>query len=292
MTWCNPPERPAVTPGGGSQQELIETAIRTLQTAVAENAALLWTGGKEANVLADLLLYAVGDWDKQGDQMVPFVTVDTGNHLDKMYDHRERFTAADGDEGAETVGPPSGITDHRTVRYESLLDRIEDPDDPRGYHGEWDPSAEPTPDDEWAGTPDEWGVAESCGALKVVPLRRLVTGESEAAPDGGFDALITGRRGDDPLTPGDGESLDTVVERSTPAPHTRYNPLADWSEANVYAYTKAESVSLGPPYTDAGYRHTDAKCCLDADDVGEYGEGGRDPQKQGAREKLEEMGYV
>lgn len=312
MTWLGEPTTANVKPGTGSQNKHVKKAITVLKDAVSEydNLAFLWTGGKEANVIANMLLYAVkGDNERTP---VPFVTIDTGNNFDAMYEFREKYVSITGDNGANTTGPPTGINDHRVIQYDEMLESvINNPADPRGYHGSYDQAECPVcetsliehleekryecsdcgfvhtvPDDFCHNmSATEWGVSESCGALKTVPMRRLIL-------DNDFDALITGRRGTDPLTPGEDNSLKHIRERSTPAPHTRINPLAEWGEENIYAYIKMESVSLPSLYKEKGYRHTDSKCCTDDDSVGEYGEGGRDPEKQEARSRLEQMGYV
>lgn len=315
MTWNNPPARPNVVPKRGCQQTHIEEAVGSLETAVSgdKSTAFLWTGGKEAQVIADLLLYAVGEAVEVSP--VPFVIIETGNQFEAMKEFRQKYVAPEGDNGAATTGPPTGVSDVRTIRYDEMLEQvIHNPADPRGYHGEYgiaecphcgegllaaqtdadyecpDCGFEHTVPEKFRPTlsKEEWGVPESCGALKIVPMRRVIE-------DYGFDTLITGRRSEDPLTPGKpkNDELDVFEERRSPAPHTRVNPLASWEEANVYAYLKAESVSLPSLYTEEGYRHTDMKCCVDHEsDVGEYGEGGRDPEKVNNRAKLEQLGYI
>jgi len=48
-----------------------------------------------------------------------------------------------------------------------------------------------------------------------------------------------------------------------------------------------------PEIYDRGYDHTDAKCCTKKpDDIGEYGEKGSDVEKEQAKEKLKELGYI
>lgn len=308
MTWHSRPEHPSVTPGENSQQTRVDEAISCLSDHVGDDVGFLWTGGKEAQVIADMLLYAIGDL---GETPVSFLTIDTGNAYDEMYKFRSEYTSATGDKGADTVGPANGVSGHRLYRHGKMLESVIRKDtDPRGYHGrlsdptcpacgvdivDWDRegytiqcsacSNKYTIEDKYA-SPAEWDVPSSCGVLKTVPMREIIE-------DYGFSKLITGRRSTDPVTPGGSNTeLAHVRERSKPSPHTRVNPLANWSESNVYAYIAAESVKLPDLYTEQGYRHTDSQCCTDDDAVGEYGEGGRDPQKQGARERLEDMGYV
>lgn len=288
MTWNESPQNSNTVPGDGSQQSLVESAISALREAVSGSSgdvAFLWTGGKEANVIADMLLYSVGDTHEGSP--IPFITIDTGNHLDEMYSFRQEYTLPSGDKGADTVGPFTGVDDWRVIRNDGLLDGvIRNNNDPRGFHGEWDSSVNVPDDCPVNGLPktsDGWGVEDSCGALKVVPMRKLIRDE-------GFETIITGRRSEDPLAD---DGLPVFNQRHTPAPHERVNPLSDWSEQNVYAYVKRETVPLPSLYTERGYRHTDAECCIDPDSqIGEYGEGGRDPEKRQAQERLEDMGYV
>lgn len=315
MTWNDRIHGKSVYPPGKSQTELIQEAVDTLQKALEEHdrdeILFLWTGGKEAQVIADLLLYTVGEDEESP---VPFGVIDTGNHFEEMYEFREKYVAADGDRGAQTVGPFTGIEEVRVEQYEEFLEHIiNNPCDPRGYHGEhtgqWlcPECEEPAERNRYkiqcssCGadtmlhniqkqhlTPEEWGVAESCGALKVVPLKSFVE-------DHGFKVLITGRRADDIVVQTESRGgVELVEEMDRPAEHTRINPLANWEEANVWAYIKAESVSY-PVLYDQGYRHTDAECCTEKDserDTGEYGEGGVDPGKAAVRDRLQDMGYI
>ncbi len=315
MTWNSRIHGKDVHPEGTSQTDLIREAVETLEQALdehdAEDILFLWTGGKEAQVIADLLLYTVGGDNERSP--VTFGTIDTGNHFDEMYDFREDYVAATGDQGAQTVGPFTGVQDVVVETHDEFLEHIiENEHDPRGYHGEHTgewlcPECEQEavlnrytvqcgacgadtqlhPVQRQNTQPGEWGVPESCGVLKVVPLKRFIE-------DHGFDVLITGRRGDDTVVQTDeNDDLARVEDRDEPVPHTRINPLANWHEANVWAYIKAESVSY-PALYDQGYRHTDAECCTDPDQqvVGEYGEGGVDPQKDAAKDRLQDMGYI
>ena len=298
----------------GSQTQRIAEAVSALEKAVEENdkVLFLWTGGKEAQVIADLLLYEVGE--VEGKSPVPFGVIDTGNHFDEMYDFREKFLAADGDQGADTVGPFNGIGNDVIVeKYDEFLENIiENEDDPRGYHGEhsgeWkcpecgevaerdnkvivcESCGEETklkPVQRQNLSPEEWGVPESCGALKVEPLKRFVDEHD-------FEVLITGIRGSDMIASSDSEEAEMFEEKEEPTNYIRVNPLKNWDEANVWAYLKAESVSY-PELYDQGYRHTDSKCCTTKEDkagADEYGEGGIDAEKAAARKELQDMGYI
>lgn len=315
MTWNNTVHGKDVFPRENSQTDRIRESVETLEDALDaydnDRILFLWTGGKEAQVIADLLLYTVGGSDEQSP--VPFGVIDTGNHFDEMYTFRDAYVEMSGDQGAQTVGPFTGVDEVIVETHETFLEHIINNDhDPRGYHGEhtgdWLCPACDEPADlnrytvqcDACGAdtqlhpvqrqntrPDEWNVPESCGVLKVVPLKRFIE-------DHGFDVLITGRRGDDTVVQTDAQGdLPLVEERDDPVQHTRINPLANWHEANVWAYIKQESVSY-PALYDQGYRHTDAACCTDPDQqaVGEYGEGGVDPEKDAAKDRLQDMGYI
>lgn len=309
MTWNGASTFHEVSPGGESQSELVEEAVEVLNRVVgSEDALFLWTGGKEAQVVADLLLHHVGE---TGVSPVPFGTVDTGNHFEDMYEFREEFVAPEGDQGADTTGPFLGVENWCIERHDELLEHvIESESDPRGYHGKhrstWKcPDCGSRADlnrQEYRITcrrcghksklhriqrqnlsAQDWGVPESCGALKVGGLRKLI--------ERGHKQLITGVREEDPLASAGEDPLRHREERDRPKAHTRFNPLKNWSEENVWAYLKMESVSY-PKLYDQGYRHTDSKCCTDDQQVSEYGEGGRNAEKEAAKQELRDMGYV
>ncbi|MFB6100049.1 MAG: phosphoadenosine phosphosulfate reductase family protein [Candidatus Nanohalobium sp.] len=312
MTWNGRTNWRNAKPLKGSQTEKIGEAVSALQEAVKrdEDVIFLWTGGKEAQVIADLLLYEIGE--EKGVSPVPFGIIDTGNQFEEMYEFREEFLAAAGDQGADTVGPFHGIGNEVIVeKHEDFLEKIiRNENDPRGYHGkhsgEWScPECGRTAErdnteivcDDCGRTklepvqrqnmsPEEWGVPESCGALKVEPLKNFVE-------EHGFDVMITGIRGTDMIAQQDSEP-EIFEEKTEPVQYTRVNPLKNWEEANVWAYIKAESVSY-PELYNRGYRHTDSKCCTSKADAGgaeEYGEGGIDAEKAAAKKELQDMGYI
>ena len=135
MTWHGRVQRPNVVPGEGSQGALIERAIEALETAVEEDALFLWTGGKEAQLLADLLLYEVGEADECSP--IPWGIIDTDNQFEAMYEFRAEYLRPTGDQGVDTVGPATGVDDVTVRRYDALLEEvIDNDDDPRGYHGD------------------------------------------------------------------------------------------------------------------------------------------------------------
>lgn len=237
-------------------EEYITEAADILDKNIDESTGFLWTGGSEAQVIADILLS--NDYD------VTCLTVETDNQFESVTNFRGEFAA-------------TNEFDWKIRKNRDLLEKIHDDDDPRGYHGRWQSDVE-----SYDGmSADEWTVERSCGALKVVPIKEFIQQD-------GFDTLITGVREDDPVA---GAEFGPTVDRATPAPHTRVNPLHNWSESHVWAYLKFHFVEY-PDIYDEGYRHTDTKCCTDNDVIGEHGEGGRDPQKLDRKEKLRDMGYV
>jgi len=314
MTWNGKTNWRNAKPLKGSQTEKIGEAVSTLEKVIDEkdDVIFLWTGGKEAQVIADLLLYEIGD--EKGVSPVSFGVIDTGNHFEEMYNFREDFLASNGDQGSDTVGPFQGIGNEVIVeKYEKMLKHvINNPYDPRGYHGEhsgeWlcpecgeeaellnsrkikcsqcGEENQIKPIQKQNTSPEEWGVPESCGALKVIPLKRFKEKH-------GFDTMITGIRGSDMISQkGEESQAEIIEEKEEPTEYMRVNPLKNWSEENVWAYIKAETVSY-PELYDQGYRHTDSKCCTERQDsASEYGEGGIDAEKQAAKNELQEMGYI
>ena len=82
------------------------------------------------------------------------------------------------------------------------------------------------------------GHKECCGLRKVEPLRRLLTS---------LDAWITGRRRDQSPTRGELAEVeyDPSIER-TGRPLYKFNPLANWSSAQVWDYIEAYRVPYNP----------------------------------------------
>jgi len=273
-----------------SMQQYHDKALERIRKEVSDGDGFLWTGGKEAQVIADMLI-------RKTDIDVTFLTVETGNQLEPVKEFRKEYHEKQGFEW-------------EVRKYDKLLEEvIDNPADPRSYHGEYGTAMCPVcevelmsvtteadyecptcgfthtvPDEFRQGLSDvsSWDVSDSCGALKVVPLRRFIETD-------GYHTLVTGVREDDPLA--DPDEFGAVVDRSEPVRHTRVNPLHDWSSEHVWAYISREFVSY-PDCYDNGYRHTDSECCIDDDAVSEHGEGGRDPEKEAAADRLRDMGYV
>lgn len=273
-----------------SMQEYHDKALERLRKEVSDGDGFLWTGGKEAQVIADMII-------RKTDLDVTFLTVDTGNQLESVQEFRREFHEKHG-------------FNWEVRKYDKLLEEvINNSADPRSYHGEYGEaictecdtklSSVTTEVDyecqscgftytvsdefrEGLGEIGSWTVSDSCGALKVVPLRRFIETD-------GYHTLVTGVRQDDPLA--DSEQFGAVVERTEPVRHTRVNPLHDWSSEHVWAYISREFVDYPECYNE-GYRHTDSVCCIDDDSVSEHGEGGRDPEKEAAADRLRDMGYV
>jgi len=85
----------------------------------------------------------------------------------------------------------------------------------------------------------EDGHQECCRARKVRPLRRKL---------GTMDAWITGQRKDQsPSTRSEVPKVQQdIVFGSDDHPLTKFNPLAEWSSAEVWAYIRAMEVPFNP----------------------------------------------
>ncbi len=99
------------------------------------------------------------------------------------------------------------------------------------------------------------GHGECCAVRKIQPLRRKLLG---------LDAWITGQRQDQSVTrvllPA--EQSDTAF--STPARTlTKFNPLASWTSADVWAYIRANDVPYNPLH-DQGMRSIGCEPCTRA----------------------------
>lgn len=118
---------------------------------------------------------------------------------------------------------------------------------------------------------------ECCGALKIDVIADFISD--------GYGHLVVGRRAAD--VNGD---LPLKEEKREPVPHTRYHPLANWSDAHIEAYIKRESIPLPDLYYE-GYEHTD---CVDCCKMGEEGDdwSGASQEKQQQLRELRDMGYM
>jgi 3'-phosphoadenosine 5'-phosphosulfate sulfotransferase (PAPS reductase)/FAD synthetase len=253
------------------QAELEREAKETLKQALEmDGINFLWTGGKEAQVLAHMLLEDIGE---EGEQPAPFTLIDTGNHFEEMRDFRNRFIERND-------------LDVEKVVYEELLEQvILNEEDPRGYHGKWDHSKSLPEGVEGIRSqhdePETWGIEESCGALKVNGIKKII--------QNGDKVLITGQRAEDSTL---GHTESKQEDREEPLSHSRINPLVNWDRENVWRYINKKNVDYCELY-DQGYNHTDSKCCTERpEDVGEYGRKGVDIEKRQVENKLQEMGYI
>ncbi len=116
-----------------------------------------------------------------------------------------------------------------------------------------------------------------CNDLKIAPLHKALRGL-------GIAVLITGLRRDEHAARA---RMGFLEERLEP-PHLRANPLAAWTEMDVWAFT----LERGLPYCslyDAGYRSLGCRPCTRLDLESERS--GRDQDKEQRMEELRSLGY-
>ncbi len=96
------------------------------------------------------------------------------------------------------------------------------------------------------------GHGECCAIRKIRPLqRRLAT----------LDAWITGQRADQGITRAHLPSVQDDLAFSTAAhPIVKFNPLADWTGADVWAYIRRRDVPYNPLH-DQGFRSIGCEPC-------------------------------
>jgi phosphoadenosine phosphosulfate reductase len=100
------------------------------------------------------------------------------------------------------------------------------------------------------GTP--WGVNNCCGARKVEALNEALAGT---------DAWITGIRRDQSPTRADSEKVEFQSERGV----WKFNPLADWSDEDIWRYVVENDLHYHPLH-DQGYASIGcAPCTLPGD---------------------------
>lgn len=102
---------------------------------------------------------------------------------------------------------------------------------------------------------------ECCGIRKVEPLRRALAGHK---------AWITGQRRAQSTT-----RAELAVQEDDPAHGlVKFNPLADWSEQDVWDYIRAHAVPYNPLH-DKGYPSIGCEPCTRAIQPGEDVRAGR-----------------
>ena len=93
------------------------------------------------------------------------------------------------------------------------------------------------------------GHGECCEARKVAPLRRKLAG---------LDAWITGQRQDQSVTRGsvplrEGDTVfGSASAENEPGALIKFNPLSEWSSADVWGYIREQHVPYNPLH-DQGY---------------------------------------
>ena len=114
----------------------------------------------------------------------------------------------------------------------------------------------------------EDGHSECCGIRKVEPLRRALSG---------VRAYITGQRQDQ--SPATRAAIPLVQEdpgfSSDPAaPLIKFNPLAQWTSAQVWAYIREHDVPYNPLH-DRGFKSIGCSPCTRPTNPGEHERAGR-----------------
>ncbi len=100
-----------------------------------------------------------------------------------------------------------------------------------------------------------------CEIRKVEPLNRAL---------GGVEAWVTGQRREQSVTRAELHEQEQDAARGI----AKYNPLADWSEADVWAYLKAFDVPVNPLHA-RGYPSIGCEPCTRAVRPGEDSRAGR-----------------
>ncbi len=110
------------------------------------------------------------------------------------------------------------------------------------------------------------GHNECCSVRKIQPLRRKLAV---------LDAWITGQRRDQSVTRTD-VPLEQVDKAFSTEEHTlhKYNPLAGWSSADVWAYIRSNRVPYNPLH-DRGFQSIGCQPCTRATGPHEHERAGR-----------------
>ena len=114
----------------------------------------------------------------------------------------------------------------------------------------------------------EDGHGECCAIRKVEPLRRALSS---------VRAYITGQRRDQ--SPGTRAAISVVQKDSgfvgaTPKPLVKFNPLANWTSAQVWNYIQTHEVPYNPLH-DGGFKSIGCAPCTRATHPGEHERAGR-----------------
>jgi phosphoadenosine phosphosulfate reductase len=113
------------------------------------------------------------------------------------------------------------------------------------------------------------GHQECCGIRKVEPLRRALAD--------GVDAYVTGQRRDQSPGTRDGipvVQLDPGFSVDLERPLVKWNPLANWTSAQVWRYILEHDVPYNPLH-DQGFKSIGCAPCTRATNPGEHERAGR-----------------
>jgi phosphoadenosine phosphosulfate reductase len=110
------------------------------------------------------------------------------------------------------------------------------------------------------------GHQECCAVRKIQPLRRKLAQ---------LDAWITGQRRDQSVTRGEvPHEQDDAAFGTSARPLRKFNPLANWSSAEVWAYIRAHGVPYNPLH-DRGFQSIGCEPCTRAIGPHEHERAGR-----------------
>lgn len=108
-------------------------------------------------------------------------------------------------------------------------------------------------DDMDGGFPSPWIGEHRVSGTWHCSMWRVIAPLVECANTRGFDAILTATRGSDgPAF----ERMGAVADRSDVLGWVRYNPIIEWTPAEVYAYVDDHGITL-PPVYDEVKRHAD-----------------------------------
>ncbi len=134
---------------------------------------------------------------------------------------------------------------------------------------------------ELKGYPLARDVEKCCGELKIAPLRKAIL-------DLGVRVLLTGLRHDEHPT----RTNRKWLEPRTDPDHQQCNPILEWTEMDIWAYTMEHGIPHCSLY-DQGYRSLGCVPCTVAPDQADMRDerSGRSQEKERLLDQLRSLGY-